>query len=82
MTDLTYIKGSMFTTFVPRTKAGEDAWKEIAAQTGGTGMVFNSQAKSTISQLRTAGYTVGVQKKISKSEIDAVYAELDDLFKS
>ena len=58
MTDLVYLKSGMFATFIPNTSAGEDAWRSIAAQTDGTGKVLMSQLKSTLSQLRGAGYSV------------------------
>lgn len=57
--DLSYrIVDDMFTAFYPNTLAGEEAWKVIAAQNEGTGKVLSAHVKSTIRQLRDAGYSV------------------------
>ncbi|WP_109479107.1 hypothetical protein [Paraburkholderia sp. C35] len=52
----------MFTAFYPETPAGEEAWKNIAAHTDGTGKVLHTQVDDTIQQLRDAGYTVAERK--------------------
>lgn len=78
--DLHYTQGDMFTAFLPNTLAGEEAWRELAAQTENTGKVFNSHAKSTIQQLRDAGYTVRKAppvKPLSADDIDSMLSELD-----
>lgn len=78
--DLHYIQGDMFTTFIPNTLAGEEAWRVMAAQTENTGKVFNHHAKSTIQQLRDAGYTVRKAppaKPLSADDLDAMLLELE-----
>lgn len=75
MTDLHYINQGLFTAFVPVSKAGEEAWNELAKHTDGTGKVFTVQAESTIAQLRKAGYTVRKAPKVSVLHISD-----DDLF--
>ena len=80
-TDLIYMKQGLFTAFIPESKAGEDAWRELAAQTDGTGKVFTHRLKAVISQLRKAGYTVQQAKKKSaaktKSEVAEIMAALE-----
>lgn len=68
--DLTYLKQGLFTVFVPQTKAGEDAWREIAAHTDGTGKVFTAQLPSFLWEIRKAGYSVKQQKKRSGVELE------------
>ena len=70
--DLTYTKQDLFTFFTPETLAGEAAWREIAEQTQGTGKVFTAQLPAVLAQLRKAGFTVGIAKKIGKEEIDEI----------
>lgn len=77
--DLHYTKSSMFVMFVANTKAGEEAWKAIAAQTEGTGKIFHSQLESTLAQLRKAGYTVRKAPKMTPADYQKVYDELDEL---
>lgn len=73
MADITYINQWLFTAFWPESKAGEDAFRAICrAQGDHTGKVLTVHAKSTIAQLRKAGYSVKKQGK--REEID-----LDDL---
>jgi len=78
MTDLTYITDGMSTRFIPQTTAGENAWRELAAQNDGVATVFNFHAQAVIAQLRGAGYKVAKAKreKVSMGEIDALLAEL------
>jgi hydroxymethylpyrimidine/phosphomethylpyrimidine kinase len=76
--DLTYRKQGLFTAFIPETLAGEDAWRTIAEQTQGTGKVFTAQLPAVLAQLRKAGYTVQVAKKLTKEEIDKEMAFLFD----
>jgi hydroxymethylpyrimidine/phosphomethylpyrimidine kinase len=68
--DLTYRKQGLFTAFIPETLAGETAWREIAEKTQGTGKVFTAQLPAVLAQLRKAGYTVQVAKKLTRKEID------------
>ena len=75
--DLVYRKQGLFTAFIPQSKAGEDAWRELAKQTEGTGKVFTAQLPATLAALRAAGYTVSRAKKPSKGEIDDLMAELE-----
>jgi hydroxymethylpyrimidine/phosphomethylpyrimidine kinase len=76
--DLTYRKQGLFTSFIAETPAGEDAWRAIAEQTQGTGNVFTTQLPAVLAQLRKAGYTVQVAKKLTKDEIDKEMAFLLD----
>jgi hypothetical protein len=75
--DLVYHKQGLFTAFIPQSKAGDDAWRELASQTQGAGKVFTAQLPATLSALRAAGYTVSKAKKPSKKEIDRLMAELE-----
>jgi len=74
--DLTYLKQGLFTVFVPQSKAGEDAWREIAAHTDGTGKVFTAQLPSFLREIRKAGYSVKQQKKRSSVELEKDMAEI------
>lgn len=78
MNDLTYTTDGMFTRFIPQTTAGENAWRELAAQNDGVANVFNFHAQEVIVGLRAAGYKVAKAKreKVSMGEIDAMLAEL------
>jgi len=76
--DLTYKKQGLFAAFIPETLAGETAWRTIAEQTQGTGKVFTAQLPAVLTQLRKAGYTVQVAKKLTKEEIDKEMAFLLD----
>lgn len=75
--DLTYHDDGMFTTFLPNTKAGEDAW-HVMAENDGTGKVLTIHAAGVISQLRDKGYTVAERPKTSMSDIadDDLLSEL------
>lgn len=75
MSDLTYKEMGLFTLFLPESPKGEIAWKTIAAHTDGTGKVFTVHAKSTIMQLRAAGYSVIKAKKITVTD-DELYTAL------
>jgi len=77
--DLVYHKQGLFTAFIPQSKAGDDAWLELASQTQGTGKVFTAQLSATLSSLRAAGYTVGKAKKPSEKEIDSMIEELESM---
>jgi hypothetical protein len=75
MTDIQYIDGGMFTTFVPCSKAGEKVWNEMAAQNDGVAKIFSIHTKSVIAQFRAAGYTVSKAKPL-KVDDDALFNEL------
>ena len=75
--DLVYRKQGLFTAFIPQSEAGEDAWRELAKQTGGTGKFYSVQIPAIASALRAAGYAVSKAKKPSKGEIDDLMAELE-----
>jgi len=79
--DLFYLREGLFTAFVPQSKAGEDAWRAIAAQTYGTGKVFTAQLPSVLAQLRRSGYVVRMGASKSKKELEreiaAILAELE-----
>jgi len=74
--DLTYTTDDMFTSFYPETKAGEEAWQVIAEQTEGSGAVLTIHAKSTIAQLRRAGYSVRKAEPTTVMSDDELLAEL------
>lgn len=76
--DLGWRDDGLFTLFLPNTKAGEDAWRVLAAHTEGTGKVFSHHAPDVIRQLRAQGYTVARLRAGSggPSEDDALLAEL------
>jgi hypothetical protein len=61
--DITYLKQGLFTEFIPQSKAGEDAWRELAKQTEGTGKVLTVHFPAVLAQLRKAGYTVKQAKR-------------------
>lgn len=76
--DISYSAGDMFTTFLPDSKAGEEAWKIINATEGSEGgKVFNQHAESVIAQLRAAGYVVNPAAPFTGStdELAAALAE-------
>lgn len=75
--DLTYITTGLFTRFIPHTKAGEDAWREMASHNATS--VLSIHKASVLAQLREAGYSVKKARKPAKvtaSEIDNLLAEL------
>lgn len=76
-TDLEYTTNGLFTRFYPNTAAGEDAWREMAEETG-NGAVLSIHAKNVIAQLRKAGYSVAKAKKAPAwtSADDELLAEL------
>ena len=80
--DITYIDQGLFTAFIPQTKAGEDAFREICRVQGDhTGKVLSIHAKQTIQQLRKAGYKVGKapkQKAMTDSDLDDLISQLED----
>ena len=75
--DLDYCNTGMFTRFIPNTPAGEDAWREMAKETGNA-VVLSIHAKSVISQLRQAGYSVA-KAKPSKPSLGEIFKELEEL---
>jgi fatty acid-binding protein DegV len=78
MTDLTYLEQGLFTTFLPESKQGDEAWREIHKQCP-NGKVLTIHLKSTLSQLRKAGYIVKKAKK-SKKTLGDIFKEMDQLF--
>ena len=78
--DLTYRRScSLFTMFLPETNAGEVAWRELAAQTDGTGKVLHQQVELTIEALRKAGYSVAKHAETPAAFDDIMLAELDEV---
>jgi hypothetical protein len=77
-TDLTYTAHGLFTSFLPNTPAGEQAWREIADQNDGNAKVLTIHAEAVAAQLRAAGYTVRKvkAKRGTAAEEDALLAEL------
>lgn len=78
-TDLTYLNQGLFTAFFPDSPAGEKVWQEIASETNGTGKIFTMHLKNTLKQLRKAGFKITQAKKITKSNLTAIFAEMTDL---
>lgn len=78
--DFSYINQGIFTLFLPNNGKAVEAWKLIAEQTDGTGKVFTHHAKSTVAQLKKAGYTVSKTKlvKITDADLDQMFNELED----
>jgi hypothetical protein len=75
--DISYTTGDMFTTFLPDTAAGEDAWRVLNATEGAeNGKVLNEHAASTIEQLRATGYTVVLAAPADDIDTDALAAAL------
>ena len=78
--DITYINQGLFTAFIPKTKSGEDAFREICRVQGDhTGKVLTIHAKQTIQQLRKAGYKVGKAPKQKPMTVDELDRLLDEL---
>lgn len=78
--DIEYTQDGMFTRFLAVSEHGVVAWNQLATVTDGTGAVLNIQAKQFINDFRKAGYIVRKAKKVTKTDIENLYAELDDLF--
>jgi hypothetical protein len=68
--DLTYETTGYFTVFYPETEDGHNAWNQIAKQTMGTGKVETIHLKSTLCQIRKAGYVVRKAKSVSSKQTD------------
>lgn len=78
--DLTYHKRGGFVLFLPETKAGEDAWRQIAEHTEGTGKVLCVDLEETLQSIRKAGYSVKRGKPLTSeddAEIDALLSSMD-----
>jgi len=82
-TDLTCLTQGLFTTFFPNTKAGEEAWREIALKTEGTGKIFTIHLKDTLRQLKAAGLSVKKEKTLTKEEqqkeLKKIFEEMGEL---
>lgn len=76
--DLVYRAGDgLFVQFVPNTPQGENAWRELAAQTEGTGKVLTVHVEDTLRQLRAAGYVVEMEEASAPaSDDELLLAEL------
>lgn len=75
--DLTYITSGLFTRFIPHTKAGEDAWREMHSHDAIS--IFTMHKGAVLAQLRAAGYSVRKAPKakpVTELEIDNLLAEL------
>lgn len=78
--DLEYSIQGLFTTFYPVTKAGEQAWREMAEATDGTGKVLTVYVSKTLGQLRRAGYTarkMPKQKPVTMREMNALLGMIE-----
>lgn len=76
-TDLTYLTTGLFTTFFPESKDGEVVYSQMIEQYGSP-KVFTRDLKSTIKQMRDAGYKVSKAKKPTQS-IDDILNELETI---
>jgi hypothetical protein len=74
--DLSYFNTGMFSGFIANTPAGEDAWRELAKQSEGSGKFLTQHMAGIIRQLRAAGYSVAKAKPIKAGEIDELLAAL------
>ncbi len=77
--DLSYLDQGLFTTFFANTPAGEEAWRVIAEQNQGAAKVLSIHKKTTITQLKNAGYSIEKAKKPTKLEIENIFKELEFL---
>ena len=77
-TDLSYKKDGFVTRFYPESKDGEVAWRQMAAQNGGSTTIYSAHLDQTLAQLRAAGYCVRKQKatKATDKDDDKLLAEL------
>jgi hypothetical protein len=78
-TDLTYFTTGPFVGFVANTPGGEDAWKELAKHSDGSGKFFACHLPAILAQLKAAGYSATKAKPVKAGEMDAILAELDAL---
>ena len=74
--DLEYIEQGLFVAFLPISKEGEAAWKQMALATNGTGKVLAMHMADTLAQLRAAGYSVRKAPKQKPIDADALLKEL------
>ncbi len=75
--DFEYRITGLFTSFLPNTPAGEDAWREMASK--GHEAILSIHTGAVLAQLRAAGYSVRKAlkpAKVTASEIDNLLAEL------
>lgn len=80
-TDISYRHLGMFTLFMPESPEGETAWNELAEYTEDTGKVLRIHAKSTIDQLKRAGYTVKKAAKVkppTAQEMREIFKEMEE----
>lgn len=78
--DVSYIDGGLFTTFLGDSAQGGAAVSDMMNQNGGSNKVLTIHAEAVIKQLRDAGYTVHKARPVSAKELDSIMAELDDIF--
>lgn len=79
--DLIYRRSAdgLFTTFLPNTPEGENAWRTMnATQNSEGGKVLASHTEAVIQQIRDAGYTVSedASAPVTTDEVDAMMADL------
>ena len=74
--DLTYLKGRVFTKFIPETPEGEEAWNEMCEQGECVVSVWNAQLPSVLRQIRKAGYVVRKAKPSTMTD-EELLAEFD-----
>ncbi|MBP9786056.1 MAG: hypothetical protein KBC72_00490 [Acinetobacter sp.] len=75
--DLEYADAGLFTRFYPNTKAGEALWREMAKDDG-VAAVLSIHKKSTLNQIRAAGYTI-TKAKPTNLTMDDILKELGEL---
>ena len=79
MSDIQYIEQGLFTSFVPTSQDGEKLWLQLINQNSGSGKILTIHAKSVISQIEKAGYTVSKAGKVSSKDIKGILKELENL---
>ena len=78
MTDITYSKGDLFTTFYSASAAGDIAMRQLMEQNEGSNNVVNILSDAVVASMRKMGYSVRATKvsKPTLEEIDALFEEL------
>lgn len=78
MTDLTYLKSELFTTFSPESEEGYGAYNQLLEQNENSNKIFTRHLEPVLSQFKKAGYTVKAVKE-SKLTMEQIFKELEEL---
>lgn len=73
-TDLTYLTTGFFTVFLPESKEGETAYKEMIEQNSSP-KILTMDLKNVLYQLKKAGYVVKKAKKPTQT-LEEILKEL------